>query len=66
MPSSGRPSSEPVTVTMGYWISRLRTLRSEFGRFFKRDGVGHSGADPDGAFVEMRHEFAADERHKEK
>jgi hypothetical protein len=36
-------------------------LRSELGSLLERDGIGHGGAHPHGSFVEMRHEFAADE-----
>src|SRR5580692_6346008 len=42
----------------------LANLRSEFGGFFERDGVGHSGANPHSSFIQVRHELAADERNQ--
>jgi len=51
-----------------HWILHqdFTHLRREATGFLKRDGVGQSGANPQRALVEMRHEFAADEGHEKK
>ncbi len=43
----------------------VANLRRDLAGFFERDGVRHGGAHPERAFVEMRHEFAADERDQQ-
>ncbi len=44
----------------------LADLRRELARLFKRNRIGHGCAHPQRAFVEMRHELSADERHEQK
>ena len=48
-------------MTIGYLARMARICGRELGGLFVRNGVRHGGADPQRAFVEMRHEFAADE-----
>ena len=60
VPSSGRPSSEPTSVTMGYFSRMLRTC-GENGSPLKRNRIGHGGANPQRSFVEVGHKLAADE-----
>ena len=65
VPSSARPSSLATVVTCGKLSSRLAHLRPELRRLVERNRVGHRRAHPQRAFVEVRHELRADERHQQ-
>ena len=43
----------------------MRICGAELRRLVERDRVGHGRADPERAFVEVRHELGADERDQE-
>ena len=40
-------------------------LRRDLAGLFERNGVRHGGAHPERAFIEVRHELAADERNQQ-
>ncbi len=65
VPSSGRPSSLATVVTCGKLSRMPRTCGAELRRLVERDRVGHRRAHPERAFVEVRHELGADERHEQ-
>ena len=44
----------------GEGAENLADLRRDLARFLERDGVGHGGANPERAFVQVRHELGAD------
>ena len=44
----------------------LRTWGENLARLLERDRIGHGGAHPERAFVEMRHELSADEGYEQK
>ena len=44
---------------------QIADLRSKFGGFFEGNRVGHGGANPDGAFIQMRQELPADEGNQQ-
>ena len=43
----------------------VANLRSDLARLFERNRVRHGGPHPERAFVEVGHEFAADERNQQ-
>ncbi len=65
VPSSGRPSSLATVVTCGKLEQDVADLRRELGRLFERNGVRRGGPHPQRAFIQVRHEFAADEGNQQ-
>src|SRR6185369_16976423 len=45
---------------LGVGNQNVANLQHDLTRLFKRDCIKHNSADPERAFVEVRHEFAAD------
>ena len=52
-------------VTSGKELQYLADLGRDLRRFVERDGVGHGGAHPQRAFVQLRHELGADARDEQ-
>ena len=61
----GTPSSLATVVTCGKLEQRSPHLRPELRRLFEGNRVRHRRADPERAFVEVRHELRADERNQQ-
>src|ERR1700739_462346 len=45
-------------------VENVADFGRELGGFFKRNGVRHGGANPEGTFIEMRQKFAANKGNK--